>query len=558
MFVPVEKRCKGTTIPLNVQTRKQKGPTRTTNISQKSCTFAGEMKNTHKITMKDIYYRPEWTCGKYNTTKHVAIMFNLLMNGEYFFEHESADVVGLILAAGRNGKVSVTKISQALNITPESIIPFFDSLLENGLLTEKCPLEKDVSEYKRHCAAQSNETSYMGENAEHYLHCDISSVQEAYDNAVADCTEINSVLFELTYRCSEKCLHCYNIGATRNDKEKSGRADFEELSLRDYKRIIDEMCEAGLVSASLSGGDPFSHKDVWDIMEYLYQKDIAVTILTNGQQVVNQINRLAKLYPKTVRVSLYAANPEMHDGITRKKGSWQISMDVVRNLKATGVPVGISCVLMRPGLKTYLELKSLSKQLSCPLSIDYGVVSSMDGDVCATNHMRLTPEEMELIMMDPDIEMKKDDFEMSANPAPAKKGVPCMAGQRTFCVMPDGKLIPCVSMHLVLGNLKMQDLHSIVTNNPKLHKILEATKSDYIECGTHDYCKCCTFCAGNSYAEHRTPFHANENDCYCAKNKYSLMMKLRDGIDILNGKSIQENLESIPKYVFSPMYREYK
>ena len=218
------------------------------------------MKNTHKITMKDIYYRPEWTCGKYNATKHVAIMFNLLMNGEYFFEQESADVVGMILQAGRNGEVSISNISETLNISPDSIVPFFKSLLEIGLLLKKYPDESDIMVYRKYCATQSNETSYIGENAEQYLHCEISSVQEAYDNAVADCTEINSVLFELTYRCSEKCLHCYNIGATRNDKEKSGRADFEELSLRDYKRIIDEMCDAGLVSASLSGGDPFRTK----------------------------------------------------------------------------------------------------------------------------------------------------------------------------------------------------------------------------------------------------------------------------------------------------------
>lgn len=28
-------------------------------------------------------------------------------------------------------------------------------------------------------------------------------------------------MFELTYNCSEKCIHCYNEGATRNDHEKA-------------------------------------------------------------------------------------------------------------------------------------------------------------------------------------------------------------------------------------------------------------------------------------------------------------------------------------------------
>lgn len=53
----------------------------------------------------EVYFRPPWTCGKYNAEKHVAIMFNLLSRMNYFFEEESADVIYWVLAAGKNGKV---------------------------------------------------------------------------------------------------------------------------------------------------------------------------------------------------------------------------------------------------------------------------------------------------------------------------------------------------------------------------------------------------------------------------------------------------------------------
>lgn len=507
--------------------------------------------------MKNTYYRPEWTCGKYNATKHVAIMFNLLMNGEYFFERESADVIGIILAAGRNGKVSVSQVSQSLNISPESIIPFFDSLVEIGLLSETYPTKEVISSYRKECAAQPNETTYIGDDAEHYQQCDISSVEIAYGNAVADCTEITNVGFELTYRCSEKCLHCYNMGATRNDEEKSGRGNFKELTLADYKRIIDEMCDAGLATATLTGGDPFAHKDVWNILDYLYQKDIAVIIQTNGQQLVNQIDRLANLYPRCVRLSLYAADPNAHDGITRKKGSWQTTIDVIKALKTLSIPAGINCVLMRPGLKSYLELKDIGEKLSTPVLFDCGVIDSIEGDLCATHHLRLTPEELELVMMDSDIEPKKENFEMYSNPAPCSKGIPCLAGNGMFCVMPDGKLIPCVSMHLILGDLKQQDFHSIVADNSKLKWLLNAKETDYMECGTHDYCKCCSFCAGVSYSRSGNPFIANENNCYIAKCKHSLMQKLRAGVDVLGGKSLKEHINNLPNYSFNLLKREY-
>lgn len=507
---------------------------------------------------KEIYYRPEWTCGKYNATKHVAIMFNLLENSEYFFEDESADVVGIILKAGRNGIVSVSQTSSLLDISPESLEPFFITLLGIGLLSKKCPSFNDIQTYRKQCASQKTETEYYGDKVDAISKCDISTVEQVYGDAVADCSEITNAVFELTYRCSEKCLHCYNIGAIRNDEEKSGRGDFAELSFSEYKTIIDDMCDAGLVTATLTGGDPFANKDVWDIWEYLYQKDIAVTVQTNGQQLVNQIERLSNLYPRCVRLSLYAADPKAHDGITRKKGSWQTTINVIKELRANGVPVGINCVLMRPGLKSYLELKKIGEDLSSPVLFDCGVIDSLEGDLCATHHLRLTPEELEIVMMDEDIEAKKDDFEMYSNPAPYEHGAPCLAGKGTFCVMPDGKLIPCVSMHMVLGDLKTENFHSIVSDNEILQRLIEGKASDYIECGTHNYCKCCSFCAGNSYSKHGTPFKANENNCYIAKCKYSLMEKLKAGDDVLNGKTIQESIEALPEYVFPVMHIEYE
>ena len=94
---------------------------------------------------------------------------------------------------------------------------------------------------------------------------------------------VASVMLELTYDCSEQCIHCYNIGATRNDAEVSQRHSTSTISLHDYQRIIDELNEQGLVKVCLSGGDPFSNPLAWDIIDYLYQREIAFDVYTNGQ-----------------------------------------------------------------------------------------------------------------------------------------------------------------------------------------------------------------------------------------------------------------------------------
>ena len=75
---------------------------------------------------KKRYFRPEWTCGRYNAEKHVALMYNLIAGYSYFFESYSADVVGQVLSVGRNCEVKVTEVVQNTGIAEESIDPFFE------------------------------------------------------------------------------------------------------------------------------------------------------------------------------------------------------------------------------------------------------------------------------------------------------------------------------------------------------------------------------------------------------------------------------------------------
>ena len=175
-------------------------------------------------------------------------------------------------------------------------------------------------------------------------------------------------MFELTYRCSEKCIHCYNEGATRNDDEISTRGDREELTLVDYKRIIDELYDLGLVKVCLTGGDPFSKSFAWDLIEYLYNKGVAFDVFTNGQSIVKDVERLANYFPRLVGVSIYSGKAEVHDYITRIKGSWGRSMNVIRRLSALAVPMNLKCCVMRPNVKSYYMVADIAKQ--------YGAVSN--------------------------------------------------------------------------------------------------------------------------------------------------------------------------------------
>ena len=499
----------------------------------------------------EIYYRPEWTCGKYNAKKHVAIVFNLIEGLDYFFENEAADVVGMILGVDKNEKISVNEVSTALQIANSSIKKFFDKLEDYGVLSRDPISDVIIEKYRNKCkfnrAPEIVEKKII-QKEEH------SIAEDAYCKAVADDNTITSVMFELTYRCSEKCIHCYNPGATRNDNEKNTRGVLKELSLDDYKRIIDELCAAGLIVACISGGDPFSYPHTWNVIEYLYNKDVAIKIFTNGQKIVNDIPRLVKYYPRDVRISVYSGISSIHDGITRRKGSLEKTLSVIEQLYDKSVSVTINCPIMNRNVSSYDSVKTIAEKYNTNLVFDVNILDGIDGDICPTRELRLLPEQLEVVLQDMDIGgyvSKDDPSSLIGDKYISKNGVPCEAGVSMFCIMPNGDLIPCNSMHLVLGNLKTQHFDEIITTSTILKEWRSMKQSQFVECWTHDYCAYCDFCIGNNYSEHGNPFLAGENNCYLAKCKYELANKLK------NNKYCYHKLE-VSKISESELHRQYR
>ena len=291
------------------------------------------------MTQTNNFYRPVWTCGRYNEKAKAAIYYNLIAGMSYFFESYSAMVIGEVLAVPRNGMMKLEEIALKLNIAMESLEPFFKQLEEMGIVSSVLPTDDMIKDYRYRISEHNKHQSQTVEKTtQEKLPYAISNAEQLYTEKVGG---ITSVMFELTYRCSEKCIHCYNEGATRNDEEKSTRGGREEMGFDDYKQIIDELYEQGLIKVCLSGGDPFSKSFVWELIDYLYYKGVAFDVFTNGQRIVNDVGRLANYYPRVVGVSIYSGIAEVHDYITRIKGSWGKSMSVVRQLSDLAVPLNM-------------------------------------------------------------------------------------------------------------------------------------------------------------------------------------------------------------------------
>ena len=98
------------------------------------------------MTQPNIYYRPVWTCGRYNEKAQAAIYYNLIAGMSYFFESYSAMVIGEILSVPRNGEMNLEDISKRLNIAKESIAPFFEQLEQIGIVSSVLPTDDIIAD----------------------------------------------------------------------------------------------------------------------------------------------------------------------------------------------------------------------------------------------------------------------------------------------------------------------------------------------------------------------------------------------------------------------------
>lgn len=496
---------------------------------------------------ESMIYRPIWTCGRYSKKGNVAIFYNLLEGMSYLFEDKSAEVISVLLSIPRNSSSSIQSIASITNIDVESLAYFFGELEKKGLVLYHCPNDDEISNYRKRISAYNRkQTTNTVKTIQEKLPMAVSTVEMDYAEKAGG---ITNVMFELTYRCSEKCIHCYNIGATRNDDEISHRGDLDELLFDDYKRIIDELYEEGLVKVALSGGDPFQKSIAWEIIDYLFKKGIAFDIYTNGQRIVNDINRIANYFPRSVGVSLYSGIPETHDIITRIHGSWEKSLSVVQQLSDLAVPTILKCCVMRPNVRDYYTVEDIAKEMGLKVQYELNVSDSIEGDKCVSQYLRLTPEMLDVVLQDSNSPMYVGKEAPNYGGQPRNMEVnACGAGVNSFCITPDGNLIPCCALHLVFGNLKNSSLKEILKDNIDLSSWQNLTLNQYEQCGKHSYCDYCNLCPGHNFSEHGDVKIAGENNCYMAKCRYQLAQRLMCGETPLDEKMLKEKLMDFPSF----------
>jgi radical SAM protein with 4Fe4S-binding SPASM domain len=111
------------------------------------------------------------------------------------------------------------------------------------------------------------------------------------------------------------------------------------MTLAEWKRVVDELAAHNLPGLMLRGGEPFMFPQIIELLEYIHDKGMSISIDTNGTMLERYAGEIARIGGMHLTVSV--DGPEaIHDEVRGVKGTFQRLKDGIARVAAAEVETG--------------------------------------------------------------------------------------------------------------------------------------------------------------------------------------------------------------------------
>lgn len=319
-----------------------------------------------------------------------------------------------------------------------------------------------------------------------------------------------SGVFELTPLCNFNCKMCY----VHLDKNVT------LLTAEQWKSIIDDAYKAGMLYATLTGGECLTYMGFKEIYLHLYSLGIKPSVLTNGSLINNDILNLFCEYPPSViQVTVYGASDDGYEAVTGKR-AFDTVVDNIDKMLSKGLTVKASVTVnpyMTDGVKIIelLEAKGIDYAISPALDAPRADTGRKYKDISSETYIDLLKAVMKY-KGKPLTPVCEEEFP-EAEPAESFKpttGLNCGAGRNSFTVTWNGKMLPCTSMYSLCEDI-------LTVGFEKAWQSTVKKADDYVlpvECESCKLKNHCFRCAALHL--NAAPGHVNEFVCQLTKQKF--------------------------------------
>lgn len=254
-----------------------------------------------------------------------------------------------------------------------------------------------------------------------------------------------------TMRCNLKCPGCYS-------------AEYEQdfgLSYEVLDRIFTEAVSYSIHFITISGGEPFFRKDLYDL--YAKHRDIVFQVYTNGTLIDEEVaDRLAKLGNVAPMLSLEGFEEETD--ARRGKGYFKKAMEVMDLLRERGILFGASIC------QTRQNADAISSEAFADMLVEKGALVAWYFQYIPIGRQ----PEMETMMLPEQRDMVRRRLRHIRNTRPIficdfwNDGPyidGCLAAGREYLhINANGDVEPCVFTHFAVDNIKDKSLFEVLNS----------------------------------------------------------------------------------------------
>ncbi len=244
----------------------------------------------------------------------------------------------------------------------------------------------------------------------------------------------SKVLFELTYGCNFRCVHCYN---------PTHQARPEELSTKEIHRILNEIADLGVLSIIFTGGELFTRPDILEILEHAKRLGLLIDIFTNASLLTDLIvKRLDELGIRDMVVSIYGTTPSTFEKVTRQANSYERFLRGIVALAKSSLNVHIRIPLLTLNKHEAETAKLFVESMGFPFRFYLEIEPRQDGNQEPLQYNLNAGEKMDILKRLRPEALEKPPFEEKQF---STDFIECACGKEQFAVTPYGKMNFCVS-----------------------------------------------------------------------------------------------------------------
>jgi pyrroloquinoline quinone biosynthesis protein E len=162
------------------------------------------------------------------------------------------------------------------------------------------------------------------------------------------------LLAELTHRCPLHCPYCSN---------PSSYPGGDELSTADWRRVIGEAAEMGVLHVGFSGGEPLQRRDLTELVSAAREAGLYSNLITSAIGLSrSRAEELKKAGLDCVQISFQSDEPSLADRIAGATAHAK-KLEAACMVRELGFPLTINVVLHRANIGHLARLINLAEGL---------------------------------------------------------------------------------------------------------------------------------------------------------------------------------------------------